>query len=120
MFSGSPTSDLSGGDDRIKERAAFVTRPTSPLLQQSSSSRDIELLQDNLNDLVNGLAEEYNHNGDNENSKNIVNKGKAENCNNRSNGSSDMDDDNARDSNSSNSNSSDSDKGNEAHKYIGQ
>ena len=99
---------------------ASATRPTSPLLYQSSSSRDIGLPQDNLDDLVNGLAEEYNHNSNNENGENVVDEGKAKNCNDRSNGSGDTDDDDARDGDSSNSDSSDSDKGNKAYGYTGR
>jgi hypothetical protein len=54
-----------------------------------------------------------------------VDKSKAENYNNRSNDSGDINNDdtkdsNSSDSNSSNSNSSNSDEGNKAHKCIGQ
>ena len=112
---GPPTPSLSGGDNRIKERAASTTRPTSPLLQQPSSPYNIRPPQDNLNNLVNGLAKEYNYNGTNENSENVIDKSKAENYNDRSDGSGDTDDDDARDGDSS-----DSDEGNEAYGCVGR
>ncbi|XTI88737.1 hypothetical protein V2W45_1331184 [Cenococcum geophilum] len=70
-------------------------------------------------------AEEYNYNDNNEDGKNVIDKGKAENYNNRSDDSGDTDNDGARDGdssdgNSSDGNSSDSDKGNEAHGCTGR
>ena len=62
-----------------------------------------------LDDLVNSLAKE----SDNKNSKNIMDKGKAENNSNGSNNS-----DNTNDNDFGNSNSSDSNKGDEARRYI--
>ena len=109
--------------------------PTSPSLQQSSFSYNIGPPQDNLNDLVNSSAKEYNYNNDNKNGENIIDKSKAKNCNNRSDGSGDIDDNNAgdgdssdsdssngnsSDSNSSDGNSSDSDEGNKTYRCIGQ
>ena len=48
-------------------------------------SCDIKLLQDNLDNLVNSLAKEYNYNNDNKDSENVVDKGKAKNYNDGSN-----------------------------------
>jgi len=42
-------------------------------------------LQDNLDNLVNGLAKEYNYNDNNKDSENVVDKGKAKNYNDGSN-----------------------------------
>ena len=64
-----------------------------------------------LGNLVNGLAKESN----NKDGKNIIDKGKAKNYNNRSNNSNNTGNNNSRDSNSSNSN-----KGNKARGYIGR
>ena len=64
-----------------------------------------------LNNLANGLAEE----SDNEDGKNIVDKGKAKNYSNGSDNSNNTDNNNSRDSNSSDSN-----KGNKAYRYIGR
>ena len=72
---------------------------------------NIKLLQDKIN----GLTKEYNYSNNNKDSKNNVDKGKAENYNNRSDDSSDINNNNFRDSDSSNDN-----KGNKAYKYIGQ
>jgi hypothetical protein len=66
------------------------------------------------------LAKECDYSNDNKDSKNDVDKGKAKNCNNRSDNSSDIDNNNSRDSDSSDSDSSDSNKGNEAHRCIGR
>ena len=63
-----------------------------------------------LDNFVNGLTKE----SDNKNSKNVIDKGKAENNSNKSNNSN-----NINDNNSNNSNSSNSDEGDEARKYIG-
>jgi len=66
-------------------------------------SYNIRLLQDNLNDLINSSAKEYNHNNNNEDSENIIDKSKAENYNDGSDNSDDIDNDNTRDSDSSDS-----------------
>ena len=79
-------------------------RDTKPLKDRANDSRNHI-----LNNLVNGLAKESN----NEDGKNIINKGKAKNNNNRSNNSNNMDDDNSNNSNSSNNNKAD-----EACRYI--
>lgn len=108
---GPPTPDLDGGDDRIKERAASATRPTSPFLQQPSSSRDIGPPQDK----VNGPAEKCDHSDDNKDGENVMDEGKAKNYSNGSDDSSDTVDDNAGDGDSS-----DSDNGNEARGCAGR
>jgi hypothetical protein len=79
------------------------------------SSRNIGLLQDNLDNLVNGSAEEYNYNDDNEDGENVVDESKAENYNDGSDDGGDTDDDDAGDGDSN-----DSDGGNKARGYVGR
>jgi hypothetical protein len=113
---GPPTPDLSGGDDRIKERAASATRPISPLLQQSSSSRDIGPPQDK----VNGSAEKCDHSDDNKDGENVMDEGKAKNYCDGSDDSGDTVDDDAGDGDGDGGDSSDSDNGSEARGCAGR
>ncbi len=50
------------------------------------------------------MVKEYNYNNDNKDSKNIIDKGKAKNYNNRNDNSGDIDNNDTKDSNSSDSN----------------
>ncbi|XTI95868.1 hypothetical protein V2W45_1180385, partial [Cenococcum geophilum] len=68
-----------------------------------------------LNNLVNGSAKEYNYNDNNEDGENVMDEGKAENYNDRSDDSGDTDNDDARDHDSSDSNG-----GNEARGCVGR
>jgi hypothetical protein len=106
-----PTPNLSGGDNRIKERAASATRPISPLLQQSLSSRNFRPPQDK----VNGLAEKCDYSDNNKDSKNVMDEGKAKNYSDGSDNSGDTVNDNAGDGNSSSS-----DEGNEVRGCAGR
>ena len=96
-----------------------TARPTSPSPRHYISPYNTRLLKYRANnscnyildDLINGLAKESN----NKNSKNVIDKGKAENYSNSSNNSDNTDNNDSGDGNSSNSN-----KGNKAYRCIGR
>ena len=94
------------GSARRQYRNYISPYNTKPLENKANNSYNYI-----LGDLINGLAKESN----NKDSKNVIDKGKAENYNNGSNNSNDTDNNNSRNGNSSNSN-----KGNKARKCIGQ
>ena len=81
-------------------------RDTRPLEDRANNSCNYI-----LDNLINGLAKEYN----NKDSKNVIDKSKAENYSDGSDNSNDTDNDNSKDGNSSDSN-----KGSEARGCIGR
>jgi len=102
---------------------ASAAQSANPSLQQSSSLYNIRPPQDKVNNghnqifdnLINNSAEKYNHSNNNKNGESDMDKGKAENCNNGSDDSGNINDDDTGDSDSSNS-----DGGNKARGYAGR